>query len=64
MSEKKFDSFSNNSVEKQFHRSSAGVKQNTFDQIIQGKKESSELNVDSRMETHPHSFNHQDKHSS
>jgi hypothetical protein len=53
-SQKKFDSFSNNSAEKHLNRPSAGVKLNTFDHVSQ--KETSEFNSDHMTDKHPHTF--------
>ncbi len=50
MSEKKFDSFSNNSAENQFHSASSAVKPNTFDTMALGQKFNSEINPDSKIQ--------------
>jgi hypothetical protein len=53
-SQKKFDSFSNNSAEKHLNRPSPGLKLNTFDHVSQ--KETSEFNSDHITDNYPHTF--------
>jgi hypothetical protein len=53
-SQKKFDSFSNNSAEKHLNRLSPAAKLNTFDHISQ--KEASEFNPVDIIDKYPHTF--------